>query len=138
MEKKIAAYISQNKVLTLATSVNNIPYCANCFYAYDKENEILVFLSDESTFHVQEAIKNNTVAGTIQNGETEVAKLQGIQLKGDFVDPTGEQMESFYETYYREFPFAKEMPSPVWGLKLNWVKMADNTLGFGTKLVWER
>ena len=109
MENKIAEYISQNKVLTLATSVNDIPYCANCYYAYDKETQVLIFLSNDSTFHIKEAIKNNLVAGTIQNGVTEVSKIQGIQFKGNFIEPVNNQIQEFYDIYYKNFPFAKEI-----------------------------
>lgn len=138
MEKKILNYISENKVLTLATSINGIPYCANCFYAFDIDNQHLIFLSDDKTRHIKEAIENNNVGGSIQNGVTTVAKLQGIQFTGVFINPTKEQQKAFYNIYYNKFPFAKVKPSPVWGIKLNWIKMTDNTLGFGKKLKWER
>ena len=138
MKDTILKYIRSNKVFTLATTVNDIPYCANCFYAYAKESKTLIFLSDDATFHIQTAINNKSVAGTIQNGVTEIAKLQGIQFKGTFVVPNEKEQEVFYKQYYAQFPFAKEIPSPIWGVQLNWIKMTDNTLGFGTKQMWER
>ena len=49
MESKIIDYLKKNKVLTLATSVNDIPYCANCFYAFDEIDKTLIFLSDNNT-----------------------------------------------------------------------------------------
>jgi uncharacterized protein YhbP (UPF0306 family) len=33
---------------------------------------------------------------------------------------------------------AVAMKAPVWRLKLNYIKMTDNTLGFGKKLLWDR
>ena len=138
MEKKITAYIQENKVLTIATSVNDIPYCANCFYVFDEANKTLIFLSDPSTRHIVEALQNNKIGGSIQNGVTTVAKIQGIQFTGDFINPTDEQATHFYNAYYKNFPFAKAKPSPIWGIQLNWIKMTDNTLGFGKKLIWER
>lgn len=138
MEKKITAFIRENKVLTIATSVNNIPYCANCFYVFDEVQKMLIFLSDENTRHISEATANNNVAGSIQNGVTTVAKIKGIQFMGEFVNPTAEQQQRLYKTYYAKFPFAKAKPAPIWGIKLNWLKMTDNTLGFGKKLKWER
>jgi len=138
MEKKIAAYISESKVLTIATSINNIPYCANCFYVFDEVNKFLIFLSDEKTRHISEAIQNNRVAGTIDKEVTTVAKIQGLQFIGEFINPTEEQQQGFYKTYYNKFPFAKAKPSPIWGIQINWIKMTDNTLSFGKKLKWER
>jgi uncharacterized protein YhbP (UPF0306 family) len=138
MDQTIFNYIHLNKVLTIATSVNNKPYCANCYYAYDKTSNTLLFLSDETTRHLKESLINNSVAGTIQNGVTTVAKIQGIQFTGDFLVPTDLEQQLFYAIYYNKFPFAKARPSAIWGIKLNWIKMTDNTLGFGTKLFWER
>lgn len=138
MEKKITTYISESKVVTLATCINDIPYCANCFYVFDEENKILIFLSSDTTRHVTEGLSNNNVAGTIDREITTVAKIKGLQFTGEFINPTEEQKKQFYKIYYHKFPFAKAKPSPVWGIKLNWVKMTDNTLGFGKKLMWER
>jgi len=138
MEKKVINYISESKVITLATCLNNVPYCANCFYVFDDENKILIFLSSNTTRHVSEALVNKKVAGTIDQEVTTVAKIKGLQFTGEFIDPSKEQQQAFYKLYYQKFPFAKAKPSPVWGIKLNWLKMTDNTLGFGTKLKWER
>ena len=138
MEENIIHYIEVNKVFTLATSVDDLPYCANCFYAFDVENKTLVFLSDSNTRHISEALINNKVGGTIQNGVTEVSKLQGIQFVGEFINPSVADQEIFYQIYYEKYPFAKDIPAPVWAVKLNWLKMTDNTLGFGKKLIWER
>ncbi len=130
-------YINENKVLTMATSVNDVPYCANCFYVFDEENKTLIFLSDSSTRHISEGVGNNSVAGTINKNVSTVAKIQGIQFTGKFIDPTEEEQKHFYEVYYDKFPFARAKPSPIWGIKLSWIKMTDNTLGFGKKLIWE-
>ena len=138
MEKKISNYILENKVFTLATSGGEIPYCAQCFYVFDEVNTTLLFLSDNDTRHIKEALINNNVAGTIATKVTTVAKIQGIQFTAKFINPSEEGRKEFYKIYYQKFPFAKAKPAPVWGAQLNWVKMTDNTLGFGKKLIWER
>ena len=138
MDKKISNYISVNKVLTIATSVNNVPYCANCFYVFDEENKLLIFLSDESTRHITEAMDNKNVAGTINTEVTIVAKIKGLQFTGKFIDPNEDEKKLFYESYYEKFPFARAKLSSVWGIKLDSIKMTDNTLGFGKKLKWSR
>ena len=138
MELRISNYIKENKVFTIATSKDNIPYCANCFYVFDELNNILVFLSDNKTNHIHEALANKEVAGTICAGVTTVAKIKGIQFTGEFIKPTEEQQKYFYSRYYNKFPFAKAKSSAVWGVELKWIKMTDNTLGFGKKLVWKR
>ena len=81
MENKIEAYILERKVFTLATCNNNIPYCANCYYVYNNESKTLIFLSSDTTRHIAEALSNNKVAGTIDNDDTTVAKIKGLQFK---------------------------------------------------------
>ncbi len=138
MDKKITNYIADNKVLTMATVLGNVPYCANCFYVFDEKNKLLIFLSDSKTRHISEALKNNNVAGTINSAIKTIAKLQGIQFTGKFINPNEQQTQDFYKKYYQKFPFAKAKPSPIWGINLTSIKMTDNTLGFGKKLKWER
>ena len=138
MDKKILAYIKKNKVLTIATSVNHQPYCAICFYVFDEQTNTMIFLSDDTTKHITDALTNKKVAGTITTEVVTVAKIQGIQFMGEFVNPTKEQEAHFYDKYYSKFPFAKAKPSPIWGIELCSIKMTDNTLGFGKKLLWEK
>lgn len=136
MDKKIITYISKNKVFTMATSVENQPYCAICFYVFDETRNFLIFLSDNTTKHISDALKNSMVAGTITTDVVSVAKIQGIQFEGVFVNPSKEMQEDFYSKYYDKFPFARAKPSPIWGIELTAIKMTDNTLGFGKKLMW--
>lgn len=140
MDKHIAQYILQHKVLTLATSYDNVPYCANCYYAFDATNNILVFLSDSHTRHMKEALVNKNVAGTIAKEVEAVNQIQGVQFTGLLISPgdKGFLEQQFYDCYYQKFPFARELPSKVWGIQLKYVKMTDNTLGFGKKLIWEK
>ena len=138
MDKRIIKYIHKNKVITLATSLNQQPYCANCYYAFDEKNGRLIFLSDEQTRHIQEALKNDLVAGTITTNHLSVAKIKGIQFTGKFMVPNEDLKKDFYALYYDRFPFAKAKPEAIWGIALEFVKMTDNTLGFGTKISWEK
>ena len=137
MNKRIQKFITENKVLTMCTSKENVPYCASCCYAYDEENQLLIFSSENHTRHIEEAIKNSQVAGTINTESKTVAKIQGIQFKGEFIIPNEEQQSNYYQIYYKKFPFAKAMKAPIWAIELTWIKMTDNTLGFGKKLEWE-
>ena len=138
MDKKILTYIKANKVLTMATSINNSPYCAICFYVFDEESSTLIFLSDTTTKHISDALLNLKVAGTITTEVVSLAKIQGIQFEGVFIHPTNGLEEYFYKKYYDKFPFARAKPSPIWGIELTYIKMTDNTLGFGKKLIWAK
>jgi uncharacterized protein len=137
-EKRIADFIEKHHVLTLATSSENQPWCANCFYAYLEDENMLVFTSDEDTRHVAEVSLNQVVAGSIVLETSVVGKIQGIQFAGIMEKPTGELAKKVNLAYLKRFPFAALMNTSLWVIKLNYIKMTDNRLGFGKKLIWER
>lgn len=138
MDKRIIKFLGDCTVMTFATSLNGQPYCAHCFYAFDKSRNVLIFLSDDSTRHITEAKENKKVGGTINSESVSVAKLQGIQFTGEFLIPKEVGQKEFYSIYYKKYPFARAKPAPIWAVQLNTIKMTDNTLGFGTKLKWNR
>ena len=78
--KRIVDFIKEHHLLTLATSKENVPYCANVFYIYDKKNNSLIFSSDIKTRHAQEFSENVNVAGAIVLETRDVKKIKGVQL----------------------------------------------------------
>ena len=138
LSKKIIDFINKHHVLTLATSVNNIPYCANCFYVYLEDENCFVFTSDEETKHVQDALQNSSVAGSVVLETSVVGKIQGIQFQGKMNLPEGSLIKKANKSYMKKYPFAKLMKTKLWILKLNFIKLTDNRLGFGKKLIWEK
>ena len=54
IDKRIIDFIQEHHLLTLATSKDNIPYCCNVFYIYNKKNNSLIFSSDTKTKHAQD------------------------------------------------------------------------------------
>ena len=138
MDKTIVEFIKSNQVLTLATSFNNKPYCALCFYVFDEELNQLIFLASDKTRHINECLGNILVAGSINNCVTEVEKIQGIQFEGEFIAPNQLNTINLYKKYYKKFPIAAAMPSPIWAIDLTYIKMTDNTLGFGKKVIWNK
>jgi uncharacterized protein YhbP (UPF0306 family) len=137
MDKKIVEFLSKHHVLTLATSQNNIPWCANCFYAFDSENLNLVFTSDTTTRHIIEAQEQPQVACSIVLETNVVGKIQGIQMQGKLIKPEGEVYEAAQNRYLKRFPFAALMNTTLWVLEPEYIKMTDNRLGFGKKLIWD-
>lgn len=137
-EKRIIDFIKDHHVLTLATSDNNIPYCANCFYAYLEDENMFVFTSDKDTRHATEALKNTTVAGSVVLETKTVGKIQGIQFSGKIYRPTNELKNKAQKTYLKKFPYTVLMKTTLWIIDLDFIKMTDNRLGFGKKLIWEK
>jgi uncharacterized protein YhbP (UPF0306 family) len=136
LDKKIIEFINEHHVLTLAVSNNNIPYCANCFYAFDKENKKLIFTSDNSTRHIADTIENNKVAGSIVLETKQVGKIQGIQFNGIIEEITDDYYKKANKFYLKRFPYAVLKTTSLWSVELKYIKMTDNRLGFGKKLIW--
>ncbi len=136
-EKRIVDFINEHHVLTLATSVDNLAWCSNCFYVYLEDENCFVFTSDENTKHVQDVNCNPLVAGSIVLETNAVGKIRGIQFRGSMERPTKELNSKAKKAYLKRFPFAVLMKTSLWILKLTYIKMTDNRLGFGKKLIWE-
>ena len=137
-EKRIVEFINEHHVLTLATSKDNNPWCANCFYVYLEEENCFVFTSDDKTKHIEDVLMNSNVAGSVVLETKTVGKIQGIQIRGIMEIPKDELAKKAKRTYLKKFPYAVLMKTSLWVLHLDYVKMTDNRLGFGKKLIWEK
>lgn len=138
MDKRIIDFIHTQTVLTLATSIENIPYCASCFYSLIEGSYSLAFKSDKTTKHIQDALLNNEVAGTIIPDKSEIGKIKGIQFQGKLIEPEGRLLANAKKSYYKKYPFAIAVKGELWVIELSFIKMTDNQLGFGKKLLWEK
>jgi uncharacterized protein YhbP (UPF0306 family) len=136
-EKRITEFIRQHHVLTLSTCAFGKSWSANCFYAYMEDENMLVFTSDENTKHIQDVKINPEVSGSIFLETKIVGKIQGIQFTGIMSEPEGDLFRRARHYYLKKFPFAALMNTTLWVLKINYIKMTDNRLGFGKKLIWE-
>jgi len=138
MEEKIRKFLSKQKLLTLATSKDDIPYCCVVFYSFDADKNALYFISNPSSRHSEEIFLNANVAGTITKPELKIIKLQGVQFTGTCSLLDGSEAESAGRHYQNAHPVAYWSKERLWKLDLDWVKMTDNTLGFAKKIVWEK
>lgn len=136
-EKRIVEFINKHHVLTLATSVDNNPWCANCFYVYLEDENCFVFTSDDKTKHVRDVNTNSQVAGSVVLETNTVGKIRGIQFAGKMEIPKNELASKSKSAYLKRFPFAVLMKTSLWVVHLDYIKMTDNRLGFGKKLIWE-
>ena len=134
-EKRITDFMARHHVLTLATATKEgVPYCAACFYAYDKSRNLIVFTSDDSTLHAQQMVENSSVAVAINLETRIVGKVQGIQICGTV--RRGEEADK--SVYIKRFPYAAVAPLNIWVVEPTFMKLTDNTLGFGKNLIWNR
>ena len=135
LDKRIVDFIARHHVLTLATATaDGLPYCAACFYAYDKRRNIIIFTSDDTTLHAQQMAANSTVAVAINLETRIVGKVQGIQICGT----ARRGNEADKSIYIKRFPYAALAPLNIWVVEPTFMKLTDNTLGFGKKLIWNK
>ncbi len=135
-DRRITRFFRKHHVLTIATYTGNEPWCANCFYVYLEEENSLVFTSDTSTRHGKEFLENSLVAGSVVLETMIVGKIRGIQFQGVISEPEGELLARAKKAYLLRFPVAALMDTHLWVVKLTYIKMTDNRLGFGKKLIW--
>ena len=138
IDSRIVKFFRRHHVLTIATTVRNEPWCANCFYAYLEEENSLVFTTDSDTRHGKEFLLNTLVAGSVVLETMVIGKIRGIQFQGTVSEPEGELIQKAKWAYLKKFPPAALMDTHLWVVKLTMIKMTDNRLGFGKKLIWLR
>jgi len=138
IDERIVKFFRKHHVLTIATSVNNEPWCANCFYVYLEDENALVFTTDPETRHGKEFLKNRLIAGSVVLETPVIGRIRGIQFQGIVSEPEGETAEKSNRSYIKRFPVAMLMDTHLWFVELTHIKMTDNRLGFGKKLVWNK
>ena len=134
MDERIIKFIKKHHVLTLATvNSEGMPYVANCFYAYDNKRNRFVFTSDLTTRHGTEMAANDSVALSIVLETRIVGRVQGLQVTGKAHRGDDEARKS----YIKRFPYAAAADLELWMVEPTFMKLTDNTLGFGKKLIWQ-
>lgn len=136
---KIVSFLADNHVLSVCTAHDGVPWAANCFYAFDTEQMAFLVMSDEKTRHTTEWLACPQVAGTVSSQESSVARLRGVQFSARVSRLDGEAgYDAAHALYVKRFPIARLHSAPLWSVAIGMAKMTDNTLGFGTKLMWAR
>jgi uncharacterized protein len=64
--------------------------------------------------------------------------VKGIQFEGELLAQNAEAAEGAAGKYHMKFPYALAMSGTVFAIQINYMKMTDNSLGFGTKIEWRR
>lgn len=161
LDKKIASFLKKHHVLTLATSKDNIPWVAHCFYAFLEKEMCLVFTTDDSTRHGEEMRDNSSVSVGISWETKIVGQVRGAQISGfarkveepapDMIQGQMSNVQGLPSSldlrlstkqakaaYLKRFPYTVLMKTNLWVIEIESIKYTDNRLGFGKKLIWER
>lgn len=136
IDPRIIGFIKKHHVLTLATSTNNQPYCASCFYVYDEIKNLFIFTSDYSTKHIKDIENQKKVAGAIALETTMIGKIRGIQFTGSITELKDSLFDEAKKAYIKRFPIARLATLNLWAVSPDFIKFTDNRLGFGKKLIW--
>lgn len=138
IDRRIVEFVKEQSVFTMAVADNFCePYCASCFYAFDAVHHLIIFKSDVATHHIKLGLNNRNTAGTILQDTLQKGKVKGVQFKGVLLDDEKVAHADAKTTYYKKYPFAAVMHGHIWAIELTEIKFTDNTLGFGSKLIWK-
>ncbi len=137
-EKRITGFLKEHHVLTLCSVTDNNPWCFNCFYVYLEDENCFVVTSEKDTKHVQDLQTNPKVAGSVMLETKAVGKIRGTQMRGIMKQPEEALYKKAHKAYLKKFPFAVFKKTSLWIMQPDYIKMTDNRLGFGKKLIWER
>ncbi len=133
--ENMRAFIERHHLLTLATVHDNQPYGCSAFYAFDAEQVCFIVASEMQTRHIGNVLRNPNVAAVIALETRDVGKIQGIQVQGVMTQTTQKRDK---QRYFKHFAYAKIMQPTLWRIRIDTMKLTDNRLGFGTKLMWRR
>ncbi len=138
VDKRILSLIREHHIFTLAVTRGHQPWCATCFYVYDEERNLFIFTSEEDTRHIRDAVEtgNFLTAGAIALETKMIGRIRGIQFSGLLHKLNGEELEIAKKQYLQKFPIARFSTLMLWGINPDMMKMTDNRLGFGKKLIW--
>jgi uncharacterized protein YhbP (UPF0306 family) len=136
IDLRIIEFIREHHILTLATSNDNRPYTCSCFYVYLDDENLFVCTSDRDTRHIRDVEQQDRVAGAVALETTMVGKIRGIQFTGTMFELEGDLLKKAAKAYLKKFPVARLKDLHLWGIRPDFIKMTDNRLGFGKKLIW--
>lgn len=134
----ISRWLAKQHVVSWSVARDGELWAASAFYFYDPDKVVFYLLSDENTRHAQMSGKRARVAGTVNGQPRSIALIRGVQFRGEIRLLEGEESDAARARYYRRFPVARAMSASVWEIRLDELKLTDNTLGFGKKIHWLR
>ena len=132
--EKIALFLDEHHVMSLATTdLKDLSVCS-LFYVYSRDKNSFVVASSDETTHIEHIKQNASVSGNILLETKRVGKIQGVQFKAVFTLLEDEELKKLY---FKTFPYALAISPKLWQIKVNYFKMTDNRLGFGKKIIWQ-
>jgi uncharacterized protein YhbP (UPF0306 family) len=115
-----------------------------CAVFFALHGDSLVFVSSLSTLHGRSLASDGRVAFTAQAEGQHWSTLTGVQGRGTCSVVTGVERDVALAAYFDRFPFvasdsrlrAALERTEVWELRPSWLRVIDNSQGFGHKSEW--
>lgn len=117
---------------------NGNPYCFSCYYSFNNADGLLYFKSSPASQHSILLQKNRNIAGTVLPDKISKLITRGVQFQGELLDQFHSITKDAFANYHLRHPLAIGFKGNVYVIQINQVKMTDNSLGFGKKIIWER
>lgn len=137
-KQAICHFLQQQYVLTLAVSYQGELWCANCFYVFNAPQMTFYLMTDAESRHGKLMQQNPVISGTVAHQTENIADIQGVQYQGEIYGLIGREEKEAKIAYYQRFPNAKGVSAPLWGIRLNLLKMTSNRKVFAQKVFWHR
>lgn len=134
----IDGFLARHNVMSLAVAGEGTLWAACVFYAFDRAQRRLLYVTSLDTTHGRLALSNPSVVATVAPQGRDIAGVQGVQIRGLSTMLQGQEAADAKALFLAYFPEVGAVPAPIWALVPDYVKMVDNTVGFGHKEEWPR
>jgi len=135
----IAQFIEKQKTCSLCCiDESGKPYCFSCFYVFNHQQGLLYFKSSSKSKHSGLLPFHPHIAGTILPDKLNILIIKGIQFEGTILPANHFLTDEATKFYHKKNPAGLAVPGDIWIVKIDNIKMTDNTLGFGKKITWSR
>ncbi|WP_312631391.1 YhbP family protein [Pantoea piersonii] len=134
----LVRYLKKQHVLSLCCQAGDDLWCANCFYVFNEASMAFWLMTEPDTRHGALLQANAQVAGTVNGQPKTVLLIKGVQYRGKIARLEDAAEAQARMVYQKRFPVARKVSAPLWEIRLDEIKMTDNALGFGKKIVWRR
>lgn len=139
MQEAITQFIKKQRCASICCiDENGSPYCFTCFYVLNGEKAFLYFKSSANAHHIKLLKPGSVVAGTILPDKLSLLTAKGVQFQGVIIEAQEGERKEASSLYHKRFPFAYAFSGDVWTIRLDFVKLTDNSKGFGNKTAWDR
>ena len=145
----ICQYLKRHTTMSLATCCDNQPWSTDLFYVSDK-NCCLYFVSSPTTRHCQYIAANPQVSVSVSGEVSDWVEIKGLQLDGVSTIVSDSERAGVLAIYLAKFVSLKKLyqapenylnrqiidrlqESHFYRISPKWIRLIDNTKGFGNK-----